>query len=291
MSTKNVLGKKQAWKKQEATQKNLHGNCPKKRKKKKKHSSWYTNANRQRQHCWQRPVKRRQGKGKMIAKNSKVCPVGGGSKPVTMECPLLFGKDSRVTHFRTPIYLGALMLPSDGASGTPGFLRQLCDSPWQRCQWGWTAWCKNGRRSVPCWHSSQRPADTTYGTEKGSQHPDFRSLGRWNLPPETHLGMTSNAPQPLLPATTCGRHRGIRCDCDLLRTPTAPRPGWQTGHRTYRLVLPKKQFETSWWKLSSAMTVMGLQDACRYFPKTKTLNVQLNPIPIMACISAMQIFL
>lgn len=43
-------------------------------KKKKKHSSWYTSANRQRQHCWQTQVKQRQGKGKTMMENSKVSP-------------------------------------------------------------------------------------------------------------------------------------------------------------------------------------------------------------------------
>lgn len=44
---------------------NLHGNC----QKKKKHSSWYTTANRQRQHCWQMQVKQRKGKVKMTLGN------------------------------------------------------------------------------------------------------------------------------------------------------------------------------------------------------------------------------
>lgn len=49
---------------------NLHGNCQ------KKHSSWYTTANRQRQHCWQMQVKQRQWKGKIMMENSKVSPNG-----------------------------------------------------------------------------------------------------------------------------------------------------------------------------------------------------------------------
>lgn len=48
--------------------------CTETAKKKKKHSSWCTTSNRQRQHCWQTLVKQRQGKGKMIMENPKVSP-------------------------------------------------------------------------------------------------------------------------------------------------------------------------------------------------------------------------
>lgn len=43
--------------------------CTETAKKKKKHSSWYTTANRQRQHCQQMQVKQRKGKGKMMLGN------------------------------------------------------------------------------------------------------------------------------------------------------------------------------------------------------------------------------
>lgn len=89
---------------------NLHGNC----QKKEKHSSWYTTANRQRQHCWQRQVKQRKGKGKMMLGND----VGPKRwrKPVPIGSLLLCQKDISAISGYTMFSTG-LGLPSDEVSG------------------------------------------------------------------------------------------------------------------------------------------------------------------------------
>lgn len=111
---------------QKKSKHNLHGNC----QKKKKHSSWYTTANRQRQHCWQMQVKRRKGKGKMMLGND-VGPERWRKQGSYTGYLLLSQKDSHLSHFRIHNWFhcaGAAQWSSLRATDVP--LVQLSDLAW-----------------------------------------------------------------------------------------------------------------------------------------------------------------
>lgn len=111
-------------------------------------------------------------------------------------------------------------------------------------------------------------------------------LGRWNLPPEIHPGVTSNAPQTLLPALTCGMHRVLGVTVTFSGHPQHPELAGRQGTGPTGSRFPKSNLRP----VDGGLHLQWPQWGWR-MPATKTLNVQLNPILVMACISATQILL